>query len=324
MPPAIITTDLTKRFGALTAVDAINLEIREGEVFGLLGPNGAGKTTLINLLSTLLKATSGTALVAGRDINREPLAVRRNIGIVFQEPSVDDLLTGRENLKLHSLLYGVPRAEIDGRIARMLELVRLTARADSFVKTYSGGMRRRLEIARGLIHRPKVLFLDEPTLGLDPASRKDVWTYIRGLKEAGDTTIILTTHYMEEADSLSDRIGIIDQGHIIELDTPSALKRKVGQDIVYLTCAPGTLEKLRGLPFISEGIEEDGRVRLTLEDSGRNLQALLKAAGDVEEVEVRRVTLDDVFLKFAGHQIKDEAENHSMFERIAVSKSVRR
>ncbi|HNT98601.1 MAG TPA: ATP-binding cassette domain-containing protein [Elusimicrobiales bacterium] len=324
MPPAIITTDLTKRFGALTAVDAVNLEIREGEVFGLLGPNGAGKTTLINLLSTLLKATSGTALVAGRDINREPLAVRRNIGIVFQEPSVDDLLTGRENLKLHSLLYGVPRAEIDGRIARMLELVRLTARADSFVKTYSGGMRRRLEIARGLIHRPKVLFLDEPTLGLDPASRKDVWTYIRGLKEAGDTTIILTTHYMEEADSLSDRIGIIDQGHIIELDTPSALKRKVGQDIVYLRCAPGALETLKDLPFISEGIEEEGRFRLTLEDSGRNLPALLKAAGEVEEVEVRRVTLDDVFLKFAGHQIKDETENHSMFERIAVSKSVRR
>jgi ABC-2 type transport system ATP-binding protein len=323
MPPAIITTDLTKRFGALTAVDAINLEIREGEVFGLLGPNGAGKTTLINLLSTLLKATSGTALVAGRDITREPLEVRRNIGIVFQEPSVDDLLTGRENLKLHSLLYGVPRAEINGRIDAMLELVRLTARADSFVKTYSGGMRRRLEIARGLIHRPKVLFLDEPTLGLDPASRKDVWTYIRGLKEAGDTTIILTTHYMEEADSLSDRIGIIDQGHIIELDTPDALKRKVGQDIVYLTCAPGTLEKVRNLPFISEGIEEDGRIRLTLDDSGRNLQALLKAAGDVEEVEVRRVTLDDVFLKFAGRQIKDETENHSMFERIAQSKNRR-
>ncbi|HBE87777.1 MAG TPA: ABC transporter ATP-binding protein [Elusimicrobia bacterium] len=323
MPPAIITTDLTKRFGALTAVDSINLEIREGEVFGLLGPNGAGKTTLINLLSTLLKATSGTALVAGRDINREPLSVRRNIGIVFQEPSVDDLLTGRENLWLHSLLYGVPRAEINGRIDTMLELVRLTGRADSFVKTYSGGMRRRLEIARGLIHRPKVLFLDEPTLGLDPASRKDVWTYIRGLKEAGDTTIILTTHYMEEADSLSDRIGIIDQGHIIELDTPDALKRKVGRDIVYLRCAPGTLEKVKHLPFISEGIEEDGRVRLTLDDSGRNLQALLKAAGDVEEVEVRRVTLDDVFLKFAGHQIKDETENHSMFERIAQSKNRR-
>jgi ABC-2 type transport system ATP-binding protein len=292
-------------------------------VFGLLGPNGAGKTTLINLLSTLLKATSGTALVAGRDINREPLSVRRNIGIVFQEPSVDDLLTGRENLWLHSLLYGVPRAEINGRIDTMLELVRLTGRADSFVKTYSGGMRRRLEIARGLIHRPKVLFLDEPTLGLDPASRKDVWTYIRGLKEAGDTTIILTTHYMEEADSLSDRIGIIDQGHIIELDTPDALKRKVGRDIVYLRCAPGTLEKVKHLPFISEGIEEDGRVRLTLDDSGRNLQALLKAAGDVEEVEVRRVTLDDVFLKFAGHQIKDETENHSMFERIAQSKNRR-
>ncbi len=323
MPPAIITTDLSKRFGALTAVDAINLEIREGEVFGLLGPNGAGKTTLINLLSTLLKATSGTALVAGRDINREPLDVRRNIGIVFQEPSVDDLLTGRENLWLHSLLYGVPRAEINGRIAKMLELVRLTTRADSFVKTYSGGMRRRLEIARGLIHRPKVLFLDEPTLGLDPASRKDVWTYIRGLKEAGDTTIILTTHYMEEADSLSDRIGIIDQGHIIELDTQDALKRKVGRDIVYLRCAPGTLEKVRHLPFISEGIEEDGRIRLTMDDSGRNLQALLKSAGDVEEVEVRRVTLDDVFLKFAGHQIKDETENHSMFERIAESRNRR-
>lgn len=202
---AIKTENLVKRYSEVTAVDGVSLEIPEGEVFGLLGPNGAGKTTLISMLATLVHPTSGTALVAGHDINKEPLEVRKNIGIVFQEPSVDDLLTARENLYLHSMLYGMPRNEINPKIDKMLALVSLTDRADSFVKTYSGGMRRRLEIARGLIHGPKILFLDEPTLGLDPSSRKAVWSHIRELKETHKTTIILTTHYMEEADSLADR-----------------------------------------------------------------------------------------------------------------------
>jgi len=322
---AIKTDNLVKRYAEVTAVAGVSLEIPEGEVFGLLGPNGAGKTTLISMLSTLVHPTSGTALVAGRDINKEPLAVRRNIGIVFQEPSVDDLLTARENLYLHSMLYGMPRREIGPKIDQMLALVKLSDRAESLVKTFSGGMRRRLEIARGLIHSPKILFLDEPTLGLDPASRKAVWTHIRELKEAHNTTIILTTHYMEEADSLADRIAIINRGKIIELDTPEALKRKVGQDLVFIK---GELDEaaVRALPFVKSVERENSRFKISIEDSGANLQALLNAGGKIDEVEVRRVTLDDVFLKFAGQQITDDAEEKAegIFERIAVNKSTRR
>ncbi|MCX5784647.1 MAG: ATP-binding cassette domain-containing protein [Elusimicrobia bacterium] len=322
---AIKTDNLVKRFAEVTAVNGVSLEIPEGEVFGLLGPNGAGKTTLISMLATLVKPTSGSALVAGYDINRQPLAVRRQIGIVFQEPSVDDLLTGRENLYLHSMLYGIPRREITGKIDKMLALVKLSDRGDSFVKTYSGGMRRRLEIARGLIHSPKILFLDEPTLGLDPASRKAVWDHIRELKEAHNTTIILTTHYMEEADSLADRIGIIYSGKIIELDTPSALKKKVGQDLVFLTGAINE-EALGKLPFVNSVEREDGHYKIGIVDSGKNLQALLNAGGHIDEVEVRRVTLDDVFLKFAGQQMSTDAEEHaeSIFERIATVKAARK
>ena len=322
---AIKTENLVKRYSEVTAVDGVSLEIPEGEVFGLLGPNGAGKTTLISMLATLVHPTSGTALVAGHDINTEPLEVRKNIGIVFQEPSVDDLLTARENLYLHSMLYGMPRREINPKIDKMLALVNLTERADSFVKTYSGGMRRRLEIARGLIHSPKILFLDEPTLGLDPASRKAVWNHIRELKEAHKTTIILTTHYMEEADSLADRIGIINQGKIIELDTPEALKKKVGQDLVFLK---GEIDEaaLRLLPFVNSVERENGHYKIGITNSGANLQALLNAGGKIEEVEVRRVTLDDVFLKFAGQQISSDADEHaeSIFERIAVNRSARK
>ncbi len=322
---AIITKDLVKRYAEVTAVDGVSLEIKEGEVFGLLGPNGAGKTTTISMLSTLVRPTSGTALVAGHDINKDPLAVRRNIGIVFQEPSVDDLLSARENLYLHSMLYGMPRRGLNENIERMLAMVNLTERGDSLVKTFSGGMRRRLEIARGLIHGPKILFLDEPTLGLDPASRKAVWTHIRELKERHNTTIILTTHYMEEADSLADRIGIINRGRIIELDTPEALKKKVGQDLVFLT---GEINEtaVKALPFVNSVEREDGRWKVGISDSGSNLQALLNAAGRLQDVEVRRVTLDDVFLKFAGQQISDDAEEHSegIFQRIADSKVVRK
>ena len=322
---AIQTDNLVKRYGEVTAVDGVSLEIPEGEVFGLLGPNGAGKTTLISMLATLVRPTSGSALVAGYDINRQSLDVRRQIGIVFQEPSVDDLLTGRENLYLHSMLYGVPRAEIAGRIDRMLEMVKLADRAGSLVKTYSGGMRRRLEIARGLIHKPRILFLDEPTLGLDPASRKAVWSHIRELRATHNTTIILTTHYMEEADSLADRIGIINRGRIIELGTPDALKRKVGRDLVFVTGALNA-DAVRALPFVQSVEREGGRYKISIEDSGVNLQALLNAGGRIDEVEVRRVTLDDVFLKFAGQQISDDAEEHAegIFERVAVNKAVGR
>ena len=224
--------NLTKRYEKLIAVDNLSLNIEQSEVFGLLGPNGAGKTTVIHMLSTLLKPTSGSATVNGFDTQREPEKVRSSIGIVFQVPSSDDLLTGYENLQIHAMLYGVDPGIREKRIKDALELVGLTERKDDQVKKYSGGMRRRLEIARGLIHSPKVLFLDEPTLGLDPSSRETMWEYIQQLVKKEKLTIILTTHYMEEADMLCNRIGIMDRGKIIALDTPTNLKLMLGGDLV--------------------------------------------------------------------------------------------
>src|SRR5919109_5621840 len=224
----ITIKNLVKKYGSLTVLDNVNLEVYDNEIFGLLGPNGAGKTTLIHILATLIKPTSGTAVVNGYDIMKRPSKVRSSIGIVFQAPSSDDMLTGYENLKLHSMLYSVPRKIREKRILDVLELVGLTERKDDQVKKYSGGMRRRLEIARGILHKPKILFLDEPTLGLDPRSRESMWKYIQRLVQEEKITIILTTHYMEEADILCDRIGIIDRGKIIALDTPSKLKEIVG------------------------------------------------------------------------------------------------
>ena len=219
--------NLTKKFDKIRAVDNVSLNIQEGEVFGLLGQNGAGKTTIIHMLATLLKPTSGTAQINGYDIIKNASKVRKNIGIVFQAPSSDDMLTGFENLKIHSYLYGVPSELRVKRINELLTLVGLYERKDDIVKKYSGGMRRRLEIARGLIHQPKVMFLDEPTLGLDPNSRKSMWDYIQKLVKEEKITIILTTHYMEEADTLCDRIGFLNKGKIIAIDTPQQLKLMV-------------------------------------------------------------------------------------------------
>ncbi len=230
---AIETMGLTKRFDKMTAVEDVNLEVDQGEIFGLLGPNGAGKSTFISMLCTILKPTSGTAKVEGYDIVSQASDVRRSIGIVFQDPSIDDKLTGMENMELHADLYNVPRDVMYSRIDEVLKLVELEDRASNFVNTYSGGMRRRLEIARSLIHYPRVLFLDEPTVGLDPQSRDHIWNYIRDLKKRENITIILTTHYMEEADKLCDRIAIIDRSRIIALDTPENLKSKIeGETII--------------------------------------------------------------------------------------------
>lgn len=211
----------------MKAVDGISFKVDQGEVFGLLGPNGAGKTTTLLILATLLKPTSGTSKVNGYDVLKNPHEVRKSIGIVFQDPSSDDILTGRENLYLHAMMYGVPRDEINKRIDDSLELVGLRERQHDIVKKYSGGMRRRLELARGLLHKPKILFLDEPTLGLDPQAREVMWKYIQTLAEQEKMTVIITTHYMEEADKLCDRVAIIDSGKIVVLDTPEKLKRKI-------------------------------------------------------------------------------------------------
>ena len=238
MMKAIRVSGLTKFYGDLLAVDHISFEVEEGEIFGLLGPNGAGKTTTIKMLTTLLRPSDGTAEVCGYDIRREPDAVRRVIGIVFQEPSLDLELTGRENMEFHARLYDVPKGEMDARIEELLKLVELQDWADRLVRNYSGGMRRRLEIARSLLHHPRVLFLDEPTLGLDPQSRRHVWSYISRINREEGVTIILTTHYMEEADQLCDRVAIIDKGRIVALDTPEKLKGIVGGDVLTLEVGP--------------------------------------------------------------------------------------
>lgn len=297
-------------------MDNLSLDICNNEVFGLLGQNGAGKTTIIHMLATLLKPTSGSATVNGFDIVKEPAKVRASIGIVFQAPSSDDMLTGYENLKLHSLLYTVPRKIREKRISDVLELVDLTERQHDQVKKYSGGMRRRLEIARGILHKPKILFLDEPTLGLDPRSRESMWKYIRKLVQEEKITIILTTHYMEEADFLCDRIGILDRGKIIALDTPSQLKEIVsGNDIIKLR-----LEKkdedfdslLKDLSFIHRiSTDVDGSVILLVENASRNLPKILKKV-NAESVEFSNRNLNDVFIHFTAQETKEQPEGGFM------------
>ena len=316
----IIIRNLVKQYENLIAVDGLNLDIHENEIFGLLGSNGAGKTTIIHMLATLLKPTSGTAIVNGYDIIKESSKVRTSIGIVFQAPSSDDMLTGYENLKLSSLLYGVPRHNRENRIAEVLELVGLTERKNDQVKKYSGGMRRRLEIARGLIHKPKVIFLDEPTLGLDPSSRESMWKYIRQLVKEEKITVILTTHYMEEADILCDRIGIISKGKIIALDTPSKLKAMVGGDIIKLKTKqnnPSNIETLKRFTFVHkiEHMSDDTFFTLSVDNANHNLPIILEQI-DTESVEYKTATLNDVFLHFTGKNIKEEPEGGFM-ERYA-------
>jgi ABC-2 type transport system ATP-binding protein len=317
----ITIQNLVKRYENLTAVDGVHLDIHENEIFGLLGSNGAGKTTIIHMLATLLKPTSGTATVNGYDIIKESAKVRASIGIVFQAPSSDDMLTGYENLKINSLLYGIPRHLRENRIDWVLDLVGLTERKDDQVKKYSGGMRRRLEIARGLIHKPKVIFLDEPTLGLDPSSRESMWRYIQRLAKEEKITIILTTHYMEEADKLCDRIGIIDKGKIIALDTPSKLKARIGGDIIKLKAKQNnilSIEILKHFTFVRkiEDMNDERLLILSVDNASYNLPIILKQI-DVESVEVTSRTLNDVFLHFTGRNIREQPEGGFM-ERYAL------
>jgi ABC-2 type transport system ATP-binding protein len=312
----IVIRNLVKQYQNLIAVDNVSLDIKNNEVFGLLGQNGAGKTTIIHMLATLLRPTSGSASVNGFDIVKEPAKVRASIGIVFQAPSSDDMLTGYENLKLHSLLYNVPRPIREKRISEVLNLVDLIERQHDQVKKYSGGMRRRLEIARGILHKPKILFLDEPTLGLDPRSRESMWKYIQKLVHEEKITIILTTHYMEEADFLCDRIGIIDRGKIIALDTPSRLKEIVsGNDIIRLR-----LEKkdedfdklLKDLNFIHRiSTDIDGSIILLVENANRNLPKILKRV-NAESVEFSHRNLNDVFIHFTAQDTKEQPEGGFM------------
>jgi ABC-2 type transport system ATP-binding protein len=312
---AIETSALTRQFNGLVAVDNLNIAVEQGEVFGLLGPNGAGKTTTISMLCTILKPTSGTAKVNGFDIVKQAMQVRKSIGIVFQDPSIDDRLTGRENLYMHANLYGVPQSEQKIRIDKVLKLVELEDRADSILRTYSGGMRRRLEIARGLIHYPKVLFLDEPTIGLDPQTREHIWTYIKELRETHDITMVLTTHYMDEADKLSDRIAIMDYGKIVALDTSSRLKDTLEGDVI--TVKTKEAEKLSSVLVGKVSILKDHVVNDALEITVKSGKALLPriveiaATNDiyVDSVTLREPNLEDVFLHYTGRAIRAEGSD---------------
>ncbi len=309
--PAIHATNLTKSFDGFVAVNGISFTIESGEIFGLLGPNGAGKTTTISMLSTMLKPTSGAATVNGRDIVTGEDDVRKSIGIVFQDQSLDEELTAYENMDFHGRLYRIGGEERRQRIGELLTLVGLEDRKDDLVKTYSGGMRRRLEIARGLLHEPKVLFLDEPTLGLDPQTRNHLWEYIARLNDEKGITIILTTHYMEEADRLCDRVAIIDRGTIIALDTAENLKASIGGDVITIASPdPGAIAGLLTAPWIS-GIERhDGSVTVRLQDADRHIPGIVTAIHQsgvgITSLSVRKPTLEDVFLHYTGKTIREE------------------
>jgi len=302
--------NLSKIFNnKIRAVDDISFEIKKGEIFGFLGPNGAGKTTTINMLCTLMRPTSGEATVCRYDIIKNPEEVRKCIGLVFQDTTLDDRLTARENLELHARLYSVPKSEREKRIEEVLELVELSDRMNSVVRTFSGGMQRRLEIARGLIHYPKVLFLDEPTLGLDPQTRKHVWDYILKLKQEYEITIMMTTHYMEEADELCDRVAIIDYGKIIAMGTPKKLKDSLGGDTIILDIPNGDVEKAKKV-FKNAKIF-DSQILLSVENAGRQIKKVLEKAKkykiEVVEANIRKPSLNDVFLHLTGREIREEA-----------------
>jgi ABC-2 type transport system ATP-binding protein len=307
--PVVVVDELVKSFGTLMAVDGVSFEVGRGEVFGFLGPNGAGKTTTINMLCTLLKPTAGNATVNGFSIRDQRNQVRESIGMVFQDPSLDDRLTARENLEFHSVVYHVPRAVRRERIDEVMDMVSLLDRIDDRVETYSGGMKRRLEIARGLLHYPKVLFLDEPTIGLDPQTRNYIWEYIEDLKKREGITIFLTTHYMEEAEHC-DEIAIIDIGKIIALDTPDDLKDQIGGDVIKLkteddeTALAELTDRFPKLDMIND---PECRLCFKMEKGEEFIPQLIRDFGTkIISVSIHRPTLDDVFLKLTGKEIREE------------------
>jgi len=315
------TFNLTKRFNDLTAVDHISFSVRKGEIFGFLGPNGAGKTTTIKMLTTLLNPTEGTAKICGYDIVRDRDMVRQSIGVVFQEPALDTMLTGRENLDFHARMYGLSREERTTRIEEVLKLVNLVEKKDTLVKYYSGGMKRRLEIARALMHFPKVLFLDEPTLGLDAQTRRTIWEYIKRMNKEEKTTIFLTTHYMDEADFLCDRVAIIDHGKIIALDTIPNLKNAIGNDVIILSCSQPTdlRKRLEREDWVKSIEQHNSSLTLGVEMGEEKIPLIVeisqKIGVKIKSISVRKPTLDDVFLHFTGRRIHNEKDANSSLEK---------
>jgi ABC-2 type transport system ATP-binding protein len=299
--------NLTKKFNGLTAVDNVSFTVSKGEIFGFLGPNGAGKSTTINMLSTLLAPSEGEAVINNFNILTQRDEVRQSIGLVFQDPSLDDHLTAEENLRFHARLYRVPKDDYKNRMEEVMRLVDLWDRRNDIVKTFSGGMKRRLEIARGLIHYPVVLFLDEPTLGLDPQTRSHLWEYILRLKKERAMTIFMTTHYMNEAE-YCDRIAIIDYGKIAALDTPANLKKQVGGDVIRIKSKQKQeLKKELEKKYKKEIKEEDEILQLEVEDGEKFLPRLFNELDTkIDSIELRKPTLDDVFLNLTGRKIREE------------------
>jgi ABC-2 type transport system ATP-binding protein len=311
---AVEVSGITKRYGSITAVDHVSFEVVEGEIFGFLGPNGAGKTTLIRMLTTLLKPTEGSAMVVCCDVAKEPEKVRREIGVVPQAMTSDLDLTGYENMDIYGRFYGISSKERKERIKRLLEMVGLSSRANDLVAAYSGGMRRRLEVARVLVHRPKILFLDEPTIGLDPQSRHVVWDFLRKLREGDSMTVFLTTHYMEEAEAMCNRVAIIDSGKIIAIGSPNELKSQIpGNDIISLTFesfSEGIIDRVKALTFVHNVNIEDNNLRIYVDNGALNLPLLMDEiksfGGKILSVTIHEQSLEDVFMHYTGKSIREE------------------
>ena len=313
---SIEINSLTKSFGDFNAVDEITLKIESGEIFGFLGPNGAGKSTTMMILTTLLKPTSGNALVQGYDVQSQGKKVRENIGFVQQEISVDEYLTGRENLLLQARISRIPKSEVSSRIDEVLELVELTEKQNQASITYSGGMRKRLDIASGLLHRPKVLFLDEPTVGLDIQTRRKIWEYIRKIHKEFGMTIFLSTHYMEEADKLCDRIGIIDHGKIQAVDKPSIMKNALGNDRISFTLVDGIdkrdslIKKIEEIDFVKEIKLKEDEITVFSSQSTDVIPRIFQISNDmkmkINTISLAQPTLDDVFISYTGHNLRDD------------------
>ncbi len=329
---SIETKSLTKSFGDVIAVNDISFSVNSGEIFGFLGPNGAGKSTTMMILTTLLKPTSGKALISEFDVTSNAKKVRENIGYVQQETTVDEYLTGRENLLLQAKLNHIPKNEIDKRIDEVLELIELFDKQNDSVVTYSGGMRKRLDIAGGLLHRPKVLFLDEPTVGLDIQTRRKIWEYIKKIHKEFDMTIFLSTHYMEEADNLCDRIGIIDGGKIQVIDSPENMKNAMGNEVISIIMDDNTshdsfLSKLKEIKFVKNITEDGSKLTLFVSNGTQVIPKIFQISSELEikinTISLTRPTLDDVFLSYTGHEIRDDDSHFNRRREHAKMKRMR-
>ena len=329
---SIETKSLTKSFVDLVAVNDISFSVEKGEIFGFLGPNGAGKSTTMMIFTTLLKPTSGQALVAGFDVMKNAKHVRENIGFVQQETTVDEYLTGRENLLLQARLNHIPKNEINHRIDEVLDLIELTDKQDQAVVTYSGGMRKRLDIAGGLLHHPKVLFLDEPTVGLDIQTRRKIWEYIKKIHTEFEMTIFLTTHYMEEADNLCDRIGIMDHGKIQVIDSPQNMKNDLGNEIISLLIDESNnrdsfLSELKKIEFIKKINEDNLKLTLFVSNGTEVIPKIFQISSQLEikitSISLTQPTLDDVFISYTGHEIRDDDSKYNRKREHAKMKRLR-